>query len=249
MATNRITVKVEGDAIIVTSNDINIKQVFMGFGSWGTGSGKREYPEFYGRSIETDKSVRADDEMWQWDLTMELVKHLYQVITDDLDYRQKSEREGEWVTPKADDDVLKTLGNIIAGTLPEPLDAFTEAYITASLWSTNDESTPSGGEPLDDNYGVSDIAPEAMAKIKADCARFQEENRELLEKAYETYVSRDGFSGAALAGHDFWLTRCGHGVGFWDRGLGEIGKALTKASKAFGECWIEVGDDGQLHGF
>lgn len=35
-------------------------------------------------------------------------------------------------------------------------------------------------------------------------------------------------------GHDFILTRNGHGAGFWDRGLGEIGDRLTEWSKTFG---------------
>ena len=35
-------------------------------------------------------------------------------------------------------------------------------------------------------------------------------------------------------GHDFILTRNGHGTGFWDRGLGEIGDRLTKWAKTFG---------------
>ncbi len=39
----------------------------------------------------------------------------------------------------------------------------------------------------------------------------------------------------ASAGHDFWLTRSGHGTGFWDRGLGELGGRLTAAAKVYGE--------------
>jgi hypothetical protein len=35
-------------------------------------------------------------------------------------------------------------------------------------------------------------------------------------------------------GHDFILTRNGHGAGFWDRGLGELGKWLTGMAKPFG---------------
>jgi hypothetical protein len=242
MATNRLSYRVDGDKIIVTSNDINIKQVFFGFGSWGTGLGTREYPEFYGRSIETDRSVRPDNEMWQWDLTMELVKDLYKLISDDLDYQSKS-AEDEWVTPKADDDVLKMLGNIIAGVPQKELTPFMKAYITAALWSTLDHSADEDGrdgEHLDDNFGVSDIALEAMEKIERDCNAFLERAEKFLEEA--------GVD-AEQAGHDFWLTREGHGVGFWDRGLGELGDTLTKIAKSFGETYIEVGDDGQLHGF
>ena len=39
---------------------------------------------------------------------------------------------------------------------------------------------------------------------------------------------------AELAGHDFALTRNGHGAGFWDRGLGKIGDMLTDACKPYG---------------
>lgn len=137
----------------------------------------------------------------------------------------------------------------------ESIDEFTRAYIHAALWSTNDESTPQGGEPLEDNYSENDLSPEALAKVIGDCKRFQEENAEALSEAYALYAPRDGFDGPALAGHDFWLTRNGHGVGFWDRselgrnGDGGVGDKLSAAARAFGECWITVGDDEQLHGF
>lgn len=39
-------------------------------------------------------------------------------------------------------------------------------------------------------------------------------------------------------GQDFALTRQGHGAGFWDRGEGERGEALTKIAKSFGELHL-----------
>ena len=40
------------------------------------------------------------------------------------------------------------------------------------------------------------------------------------------------------AGHDFWLTRNGHGAGFWDGDWEQkIGQRATDASKRFGEIW------------
>jgi len=56
------------------------------------------------------------------------------------------------------------------------LDDFTLAYIEAALWSSNDDSTPQGGEPLDANYGIDDIDPDTLAEMIEDCQRFQEEN-------------------------------------------------------------------------
>jgi hypothetical protein len=49
------------------------------------------------------------------------------------------------------------------------------------------------------------------------------------------------------AGHDFWLTRNGHGAGFWDRGLGEVGRRLTDACKPYGSAYLYVGDNGMIY--
>ena len=39
-------------------------------------------------------------------------------------------------------------------------------------------------------------------------------------------VADENYTWEAI-GHDFWLTSQGHGAGFWDRGLGEVGDTLT----------------------
>ncbi len=118
--------------------------------------------------------------------------------------------------------------------------SFLDAYITAALWS----STAENGDPLDDSYGPDDIAPDTLARMTADCEAFQAANDT------PDYPSKRGdFSDDDLAGHDFWLTRNGHGVGFWDRGLpDDIGKRLTDAAHAFGSFDLYVGDDGLIHG-
>ena len=55
-------------------------------------------------------------------------------------------------------------------------------------------------------------------------------------------------------GHDFWLTRNGHGAGFWDgdyrdRDAGEdYGDQLTSIVKAnFAECDVWADGDGGVH--
>jgi len=122
------------------------------------------------------------------------------------------------------------------------LDKFTLAYIEAALWSSNDESRPDGGDPMDQNYGVGDIAPEALTKIVEDCRRFQQEN------GIPKY-NRGDYTDEEMAGHDFWLTRNGHGAGFWDRDeLDEATqKKFTDAAHAFGTCDLYVGDDGKIY--
>ena len=119
----------------------------------------------------------------------------------------------------------------------DDLDEFTSSYIETMLWSSNDESDERGGEPLDKNYGADDLSDEAIARCFADCAAFQAVNSDNL-------ATRS----AGQGGHDFWLTRNGHGAGFWDGDWEkEIGQALTKSAKEFGEENPYVGDDGQIH--
>jgi hypothetical protein len=120
-------------------------------------------------------------------------------------------------------------------------------YVVCALWSTTDESTESGGYPLDENYEPSDIAHEAMRSMRADCADFLESNQEDLG-LYVSSLDRCGMAIAyQQAGHDFWLTRNGHGAGFWDRGLGALGERLSSAARVYGAVDIYVGDDGKLY--
>ena len=116
------------------------------------------------------------------------------------------------------------------------MDRFTTAYIEAALWSSTDESDGQGGEPLDANYGLDDIAPETLARIISDCEAFQEANVDDIGGELEQ------------AGHDFWLTRNGHGAGFWDGDWDDdIGQRLTEASDVYGTVDLYVGDDGLIY--
>lgn len=122
-----------------------------------------------------------------------------------------------------------------------PLDKFARAYVGTALWSSHDDSDESGGEPLDANYDESDIAAPTLKKMAADCADFRASNAELLDQAYQHGYDEGN------AGHDFWLTRNHHGAGFWDRGLGQVGRALTDSAHAYGGVDLYVGDDGMIH--
>lgn len=82
------------------------------------------------------------------------------------------------------------------------LDPFTRAYITAALWSSNDESDESGGDPFDANYDGTDIAPETLAEMAADCAKFQAENAEDIASGCARPKGAD-WDDAEQAGHDF----------------------------------------------
>jgi hypothetical protein len=129
-------------------------------------------------------------------------------------------------------------------TIAVDFKAFVDGYVTCMLWSSNDNSTDAGGEPLDSNYSAEDIPEDDKKAIEADCRRFSRAHAALLLQA----VNRPGYT-SERAGHDFWLTREGHGAGFWDRAeleAGKLGANLTTASQAFGAHreggpWIEKG--------
>ncbi len=124
------------------------------------------------------------------------------------------------------------------------LDTFTRAYLECALWSSTDESDEQGGDPLDKNYEIEDFAPEALAQAIAECSAFQHACDEYIEGCTRTGEYDD----TARAGHDFWLTRNGHGAGFWDGDWPEPNATLLdQASKAFGETYPYVGDDGAIY--
>ena len=112
-------------------------------------------------------------------------------------------------------------------------DEFFHSYLETALWSSMGDD----GRPLDDEYSVDDISPEAMAAMRADCDAFIESNWDILDK----YP-------ADLCGHDFWLTRNRHGAGFWDGDYEpEDGRKLTECSHGYGDCYLYVGDDGLIY--
>ena len=136
--------------------------------------------------------------------------------------------------------------NPTPSTTPAPvpqLDEFTKAYIEAALWSSTDESTPQGGEPLDKNYTIQDISPETLQQMISDCKDFQEAQLTDGTPVFDVISSN-----LARAGHDFWLTRNRHGAGFWDGDWKQFGDLLTEFSHPYGDFNLYVGDDHKIHG-
>lgn len=113
------------------------------------------------------------------------------------------------------------------------LSTFQMAYIEAALWSTIDDD----GNPLDASFTIDDIDVETLQAMLDDCEAFQSVNQETLDGCDE-----------AISGHDLWLTRNGHGAGFWDGDYEESqAQSLTDASHALGEFDLYVGDDGKIY--
>ncbi len=107
------------------------------------------------------------------------------------------------------------------------IDEFTKHYIITALWS----SIHDDGSPLDHDYHSSDLSPETLTAMAADCKRFQEQAAGMIE------------DDLGQAGHDFWLTRNGHGAGFWDGGWPKHGDKLTRIASACGERHLYVNNN------
>ena len=110
------------------------------------------------------------------------------------------------------------------------------SYIDTALWSCLDDN----GEPLDRRFDRINIVPASQVKMLYEVAGF------LAGCLADRPDVFDGMDYSQI-GHDFWLTRNGHGAGFWDRGLGEVGEWLTAMAKPSGECELYIGDDGRLY--
>ena len=119
-------------------------------------------------------------------------------------------------------------------------DEFFEAYVQCALWTSHDE-TDSDAEYLDFNYNQSDIDEATLYKMRMDCHCFVIGCSSLMAGNW------------SQAGHDFWLTRNGHGAGFWDRepttyGTEENRDRLDWAARSHGGFDLYVGEDGKIHG-
>ena len=139
--------------------------------------------------------------------------------------------------------------NYPINNIPDFYKDFIIGYKIASLWSSHD-SDQTDCEFLDEKFDITDFDDNANQTIETDCVKFIESNHDdLVEYADNvSYNSEECLSAYEVAGHDFWLTRNGHGAGFWDRnGIDDdLGNRLTDSCKDFGECWIYVNDDQTL---
>jgi hypothetical protein len=112
------------------------------------------------------------------------------------------------------------------------LDAMLDAYIACALWS----STGDDDEPLDAAHGPEHLTDRARYKMRYDCAVFIGEAAPFLTDEWTD----------DRIGHDLWLTRNGHGAGFWDRKLPNADQ-LSAIATSYGSQDLYVGDDGRLH--
>ena len=110
----------------------------------------------------------------------------------------------------------------------EFLRAMVRAYLECAIWSGHDwddMDDSDNPEPLDTHYSIDDVSWACYRRAVADCKGFMDD---------ANLVAHDWT--AEQFGHDFSLTRNGHGAGFWDRGRGSIGDQLTTLCRPYGSA-------------
>ena len=108
---------------------------------------------------------------------------------------------------------------------------FVESYLEALVWSSGDES---------DEWNDALVSEDLKTRADVECRAF-------LYRVACFIDAEPTAPGMAQAGHDFALTRNGHGAGFWDGDWPVYGDLLTKASESFGEIDPYAGDDGLIY--
>ena len=131
-------------------------------------------------------------------------------------------------------------------TLERGRDDFMRGYVEAMLWANTFVERPGEEdcEPDDVRYWYQSPGRwwEDTPVDLGDAAAFWDAFGYVLLSL--DYGKRgEHWSSVELAGHDFALTRNGHGTGFWDRGLGTIGDMLTEECKPYGAHHVIIDVD------
>jgi hypothetical protein len=105
---------------------------------------------------------------------------------------------------------------------PETInDDFLLGYLDCAEWLLDEEI---------DRDKISGWSQQALKRAAEECASFERNYKVFLDLYYKI-SGRDRSS----AGHDFYLSRNGHGAGFFDRGDEVVFEALQIAARSYGE--------------
>lgn len=132
---------------------------------------------------------------------------------------------------------------------------FLRGFLVAILFAEcdlNREDENDDTSLQDEGFTPEDFTDDARAALRAEALAFYWRNRRTLRAAYAAQPAHGahGYGENAYtperAGHDLYFTSAGHGVGYWDRGLGDIGRALSDACPGYREFCAYVNDAGRV---
>ncbi len=141
--------------------------------------------------------------------------------------------EGQVIKEGTEVEVIREDKKVIKESID--MKSMVNGYLECALWSSNDLDTD---EPMDANYEIYDFSRNAVREAEKDCADFVKKAGNLID-IYLNEYDED------YLGYDFWLSRNGHGAGFFDRGLGDVGDQLQDIARDFGEKYL-YGDGSEV---
>jgi hypothetical protein len=118
-------------------------------------------------------------------------------------------------------------------------EAFADGYIEGVAWANVINEDWSDG-----NLEGEELPSDVEETLRQDARDFLA--GEHVEQFVRAAVRRQRGYSFVSAGIDFALTRNGHGAGYWDRGLGCLGEALTQLAKPYGSRYLMVSLDGTI---
>lgn len=124
-----------------------------------------------------------------------------------------------------------------------------DAQLTTLLWSSVDFAENEEHENFDAYYSADDATTDLHSRLWDELAQCEDvefygaDKHAELTVALNVYIQHFGSMWLSQFGHDLALTRNRHGVGFWDRGLGDAGDVLTEWAKCLGTLHIFHGHD------
>lgn len=133
------------------------------------------------------------------------------------------------------------------------------SYLESALWTEEERLGEQDNEDFEEMYGdsreesgvsefveesdinITNIDPDSKLKAYEDIKRF------LDDEAVKSAIFAEEIDEEQL-GHDIWLTRNGHGAGFFDRMYdSENEQILTNKAKSLGSSDVYLGDDKVIY--
>lgn len=197
------------------------------------GSVYEEWQSEFGGGMEESKKVKNVKVVAEQKNTKHYRKELVQSLT----------QVQESIRTTTDPEKLNQLLEVAAQldeSISVDINAVLKGYLAAALWSSSAEIEPFTDRSFDDNgYTIFDIDGQSTSKAKQDCARFVTLAGDALDGVPSEFI-----------GHEFWLSRNGHGSGFFDSDYVEDQETrdkLQQMAKSFGEKDMYLGDDGKIY--
>ena len=128
----------------------------------------------------------------------------------------------------------------IEASILDPISRMLKGYAEAALFAESDASSdidPRDDTPLGESYSIEDIEWPVLLRMREDCEQFARDNDiELGAMTPET------------AGRWFWLSRNGHGSGFFDDDSlpEEVRHRLQTAAEKWPDQGLMSNDEGRL---